>query len=126
MVFFYQIVVCRLKLCLFIAKVYAEKCNNYSQRASLNPLKTIVLVCYRYLFILICRKYIRVMYWSLMTLTTIGERPPPETDLVSMPLIFYSVSRKNAHSYQRVFYICTCIAKTLSYNVSMKITKDRW
>ncbi|XP_053375123.1 cyclic nucleotide-gated channel rod photoreceptor subunit alpha-like isoform X2 [Mercenaria mercenaria] len=27
------------------------------------------------------RKYIRVMYWSLMTLTTIGERPPPETDL---------------------------------------------
>ncbi|XP_052781323.1 cyclic nucleotide-gated channel rod photoreceptor subunit alpha-like [Mya arenaria] len=27
------------------------------------------------------RKYIRVTYWSLMTLTTIGERPPPETDL---------------------------------------------
>ena len=22
------------------------------------------------------------MYWSLMTLTTIGERPAPETDLV--------------------------------------------
>ncbi|KAL4238355.1 hypothetical protein ACF0H5_003067 [Mactra antiquata] len=27
------------------------------------------------------RKYVRVTYWSLMTLTTIGERPPPETDL---------------------------------------------
>ncbi|XP_052765880.1 cyclic nucleotide-gated cation channel alpha-3-like isoform X2 [Mya arenaria] len=27
------------------------------------------------------RKYIRVTYWSLMTLTTIGERPPPETDM---------------------------------------------
>ncbi|KAK3587752.1 hypothetical protein CHS0354_042707 [Potamilus streckersoni] len=27
------------------------------------------------------RKYIRVTYWSLMTLTTIGERPSPETDL---------------------------------------------
>ena len=27
------------------------------------------------------------MYWSLMTLTTIGERPPPETDLVSQPFI---------------------------------------
>ncbi|XP_041353775.1 cyclic nucleotide-gated channel rod photoreceptor subunit alpha-like isoform X2 [Gigantopelta aegis] len=27
------------------------------------------------------RKYIRCMFWSMMTLTTIGERPPPETDL---------------------------------------------
>lgn len=27
------------------------------------------------------RKYIRVTYWSLMTLTTIGERPAPVTDL---------------------------------------------
>ncbi|XP_078592720.1 cyclic nucleotide-gated channel alpha-3-like [Branchiostoma floridae x Branchiostoma japonicum] len=27
------------------------------------------------------RKYIRCMYWSIMTLTTIGENPPPRTNL---------------------------------------------
>ena len=39
----------------------------------------IIMLCLLFVF----RKYIRVTYWSLMTLTTIGERPAPETDLVS-------------------------------------------
>ncbi|WAR26117.1 CNGA3-like protein [Mya arenaria] len=40
------------------------------------------------------RKYIRVTYWSLMTLTTIGERPPPETDLIKSYMQHRNVDEK--------------------------------
>ena len=46
------------------------------------------------------------MYWSLMTLTTIGERPPPETDLVSQPFIaIFDIFSKLCAITRMIFYV---------------------